>query len=703
MSGVVYLIGSAVRGVIIILAACLVMCASMGAFAQDDASAPLRVLMPKDFEAYLPVTARDALNRLPGLEIVGGDDQRGLGAGGNVLINGERAGGKNNTALDQLQRLPASAIVRVEVYAAGTDAFDAGGSSQVINVVINQKSGAVSGTYGGRMLWRPRLNVFHGDVFGSASWTKGRLTIDLGLESDATTNPSSTLETLTPGNTQQANVERSEDRVFRSRINELTAGLTMKLSPGRVLRVNALGQYTRETINELTSDIRSLGGPLETTDLMFRSTGEVGEITAEYEHAVSDALQLKFTALQSIENYRDSASIALTNILGDGAVTQLGNTSAETESILRSRTVWKIAEKHILTTQLEGAYNSLEAQLFVLSAGVGSPLVDVRTDENLSSTSNVEEYRGDAFVEHQWTLFKKFVLTSRLGAEISNLRVSGDNTANRTLKFPKPQVELAYQISKRHRLEFGVERVIGQLDFFNFAANLSLADDEERGSTGALRPQREWRSDITWEMQLPRSSGRTSVVLFYDVVQDIIEPVPVSTDPLETLDNIGNIGTGTRFGFEAELSVRLGPLGLPDILLEGELSVLQTNVDDPLTGVSRRIRNARPLRYNFNYRHDVTKWKFSYGARINFSGRQRSFEINQLIESRDGPGVSAFISTQAVKGITLTLQGFNLLDREESRSRFLFDPNRLIDPIPLVETRNRQRGRSIFVTLEGVY
>lgn len=685
---------------------CLWACAVLlpaAARAQADASAPLRVLFSQEFEAYLPVTARDALDRLPGLEIVGGGDQRGLGAGGNVLINGERAGGKSNTVLDQLERLPASAIVRVEVYAAGTDAFDAGGSSQVINVIINQKSGSVSGTYGGRVLYRPRLQVFHGDVFATASWSVGAFTIDLGLESDGFTNPSATLETLTPAGATAPDVLRQEDRIFRSRDQNFNLGLAWKMSPGQVLRLNASGQIGEESIAELTTDINSALGPLETTDLRYRGVGESGEFTLEYEQDISPKLQLKLTALQSIDHARDRAEILLADAQGGGGITQLGNVFEQSESIARVRTVWKLAEDHILTGQIEGAYNTLDAQLFFLSAPLDAGIVDVRQPDNISSATTIEEYRGDGFLEHQWTWSKKLVLTTRMGAEISNLQVSGDNNENRTLTFPKPQVELAYQISKRHRLEFGVGRVIGQLDFFDFTADLSLADNEQRGSTGALRPQREWRSNITWEMQLPRSSGRTSLVGFYDVVQDVIEPVPVSSDPFEGLDTIGNIGTGSRLGVEAEFSVRLGAFGLPDILLEGELALTHTRIDDPLTGQGRRIRLEEPVRYNFSYRHDVTKWKFSYGGSLDFGGRERSFEINQLIESRDELSLTAFVATQAIQGLTVRLQGFNLLDRRESRSRFLFNPNRLIDPAPLVETRNRQQGRSIFLTVEGVY
>lgn len=685
------------------------MCAGIAAgapsYAQQDAApaAPLRVFFPKDFEAYAPVTARAALDRLPGLEIVDGGDQRGLGSGGNVLLNGERAGGKSNTALAQLERLPASAVLRIEVYAAGTDAFDAGGSSQVINVIIDQKDGQISGTYGGRLLYRPRSGTFHGDIFSSATWTKGRLTVDLAFERDANKEPSFSPETLTPRAASFADVSRDETRLFKNLQYDFTGGLTWKRAPGDVLRITAVGQFSDESTRENTADFQSRDTALQETDLFFRGEGHEAEVTAEYERRLSDAVQLKFTALQSIDIFKGETSIALDDGAGGGSLFQLANDFDRSESIVRSRAVWQVSPTHILTGQLEGAYNKLDATLFFRDGGLGSLVDDVRVTENLSSLTTVQEYRGDAFVEHQWTLSKKWVLTSRLAGEISNLRVSGDAASNRTLIFPKPQINLAYQISKRHRLELAVERVIGQLDFGDFAANLSLADGEERGSTGQLRPQREWRNGLTWEMQLPRGSGRTSLLVFYDVVQDVIETVPLSSSPLESVDAIGNIGDGTRFGFEAEFSLRLGPLGLPDILLEGEVGVTSSSITDPLSGQKRRLGRARPLRYEFSYRHDITKWKLSYGGNIFFLGRQQSFEINQLIETRDSPGAGIFIESQALKGATLRFRVFSLLDAKLTRRRTLFDPNRLADTNPIVEERNRQRGRGFFLSYEGVF
>lgn len=666
-----------------------------------DQVPPITVLYPADFAVYAPVTARDALDRLPGLEIVDLDGERGLGGGGNVLINGERAGGKSNTVLQQLDRISSASIIRVEVFAAATASFDASGSSQVINVVIDQSDGNISGTYGGNVEFSVREGLVYGDLNASANWTKGALTIDLAFRTDGDKTPVRGNELFGPVGLMP-DIVRGERRLSTRRDYQFTGAVGWKFNPGQVLRVSAQGEFQDEGFFEATSDLFSDAGSI-LEDTLLNSAGESVdvEVTAEYERRIDEDLQLKFTALQSLSNQRDAIDIR--DIASLSAVTLLGNANDARESILRGRAVWQASDKHLLTFQLEGAYNKLDANLFFAESPPGVPFGDIRDPANLSSSTLVQEYRGDAFVEDQWSFADKLVLTTRFAGEISNLQVSGSTDNSRTLIFPKPRVELAYQIRKRHRLEFSVERVIGQLDFFDFAANVSLADADERGSTGELQPQREWRSNATWEMQLPRRSGRTALTLFHAVVQDAIEPVPLTRALDETVDTIGNIGTGQRFGVEAEFSLRLGQWGLPDILLDGGFTVQKTSVEDPITGLNRRLRDERPFVWNVGYRHDISAWKLSYGGELSFRGRSRAFEINQLIDQRNSPSGEAFIESQMIPGMILRLRVLNILNRDQARERTIFSPNRLVDTLPSVEDRSRRIGRYVRFSVEGVF
>ena len=70
------------------------------------------------FDQYNPITASDMLDRIPGVNVFGGNrggGGRGLGTGGNILINGQRIAGKDNSARDQLDRITAAEVERIEI------------------------------------------------------------------------------------------------------------------------------------------------------------------------------------------------------------------------------------------------------------------------------------------------------------------------------------------------------------------------------------------------------------------------------------------------------------------------------------------------------------------------------------------------------------------------------------------------------------
>ena len=93
------------------------------------------------FAQYNPVTANDMLERIPGLNLSnggsGGGGDRGLGTGGNLLINGQRIAGKNNAARDQLGRIPAYEVERIEIIRDTSGELNVRGASEVINIILN--------------------------------------------------------------------------------------------------------------------------------------------------------------------------------------------------------------------------------------------------------------------------------------------------------------------------------------------------------------------------------------------------------------------------------------------------------------------------------------------------------------------------------------------------------------------------------------
>ncbi len=88
------------------------------------------------FRTYNPITAYDMVARVPGFEISDGEQLRGFGAtAGNVLINGERPSSKTLIS-DQLKRVPAEEVARVELISGSASNVDVRGQTQLVNVVL---------------------------------------------------------------------------------------------------------------------------------------------------------------------------------------------------------------------------------------------------------------------------------------------------------------------------------------------------------------------------------------------------------------------------------------------------------------------------------------------------------------------------------------------------------------------------------------
>lgn len=166
-----------------ILAASILLLAPAISFAQDntgDASSPAdvdadsTVVYPASyFDQYNPVTANDMLERIPGLSIgrggPGGRNNRGLGTGGNLLINGQRIAGKDNSAQDQLDRITASEVESIEIIRDTSAALNVRGSSEVVNIILVAAESRSSTT----VELVNRLN--HDDTFetgGSVAWSQ---------------------------------------------------------------------------------------------------------------------------------------------------------------------------------------------------------------------------------------------------------------------------------------------------------------------------------------------------------------------------------------------------------------------------------------------------------------------------------------------------------------------------------------------------
>src|SRR4029079_13300561 len=106
-----------------------------------------RIYTAADFTRFAPKTGYDMLAQVPSFTIRTADtSERGLGqASENVLINGERIANKSGGAVDQLRKVPAANVERIEIVDAASLGI-AGLAGQVANVILRKaaKSSAQS-------------------------------------------------------------------------------------------------------------------------------------------------------------------------------------------------------------------------------------------------------------------------------------------------------------------------------------------------------------------------------------------------------------------------------------------------------------------------------------------------------------------------------------------------------------------------------
>ena len=120
------------------------LCVLLGMFASALAQQTNTVSYPAEYFAqWNPVTVADMIDRIPGISVALDSNtsnrfqnDRGLGSGESILINGQRLSGKDNEARDQLNRISFEQVERIEIIRGNSsDLVGVRNAGHIINVV----------------------------------------------------------------------------------------------------------------------------------------------------------------------------------------------------------------------------------------------------------------------------------------------------------------------------------------------------------------------------------------------------------------------------------------------------------------------------------------------------------------------------------------------------------------------------------------
>ncbi|ALO45549.1 TonB-dependent receptor plug domain-containing protein [Pseudohongiella spirulinae] len=661
------------------------------------------VIYPAAFFApYSPVSVTDMLDRIPGVSVGGGGGGRGLGTGGDLLINGQRIAGKDNSPREQLDRIAAREVERIEIIRGTSAELDVRGSGQVVNVVLTE-SDSRSST---QIELVGRLN--HDDTAeagASLSHSRqiGGLQALFNLESRPNYENRQYNETQYDALRNQIGT-LSETNIRDQDIYEFSGNMSYRIGE-QSMQFNVLfsdfshPRYISRQFDDRLED--------EDTDYDFENWEVGGDYGIAFENG--HRAQLLFVATDQSRDYiRERFDVDAADNRNKSLYTESNQRTRE--RIVQGNYNMPLTDAQDIRLGLERAVTRLDSSLFIGSRSTDEPVSDryggLSPRPLLSNPgTTVEETRYEAFVFHNWTLNDRMTLESSLLYENSEIAQSGNVTNSRRFDFLRPSLDYRFNFTDSMQLRATVSKGVSQLSFSAFAATANNNDREQNANAGnpELEPQEETRFEVGLEYRLPADSGVVNSRIFFRDIKNYIGKINATTNPAQPLSAEGNVGPATRWGIFNDASLRLGFVGLPDAIVSAELNIFDSEITNPFLGSKERINRRGEAELGF--RHDVTALRLSYGFdyRYPFHGGEYDIDIRTITRNDRQPSLNLFVSKVFFDDLTVRLESDNTLDDYECRQRQRFEPTTVNGFLDRIEESCSSRFRRLTLRVQSTF
>jgi hypothetical protein len=660
------------------------------------------------FQRYQPNTALDMVNVLPGFQLDEGEDKRGFGeAAGNVLINDRRPSAKQDLISTILRRIPASNVEYVEVIRGQVRNIDLGGYSIVANVkLLEGAESSVRWEVYSEKNMEPKPYGPGGSISLSSRWDE--IDYNVGFET----------RRIIFGDVGMDEVLGSDLSLTELREDDLLAkGWEFYLNFNGSTKINDTLLQTNikvgdiSTNNDLVSNRTPQLDPSALRNELFLDEDDTRqlEVGVDAERYISNDLNGKAILLFTREKIKGNS----TQTTLDATDTQTAFRSAVSakvskELIGRLEFDWSGITNHTLQVNLEGAFNSLDGTL-EQTEDLGTGLLNVDVP---GGNTRVEELRGDFQVKDSWN-FNYIELSYGIGAEISTITQTGDAELERTFKFIKPELLLTYSTESGQQTRLLFAREVSQLNFDDFVSATVFEDDDLALGNPDLRPEATWVAELSHE----RRFGEFTVLTlraFHNWITDVEDLLPLS----DTFEAPGNIGSGRRWGLEAEVTLPLDWLRLAGARLDIKARWQDSSVTDPVTGevrvLSSKLEFAPPSDFSYlrnenkfavalDFRQDFEASRVSWGWSFKTRTERPFYRVNEFEALDEGIEVNTFIETTRWMGIKFRFEVNRAFRLIETRDRTLYEGRRELSAIDSFIERDRNPGRELVLRISGTF
>ncbi len=696
---------------------------STSSSAQDASGSDTTIRYPASyFQEWIPSTAKDMLDRIPGMSSGGnfgpgpgsggGGGGRGLGGGSGeqILIDGKRMAGKDNDASSTLSRISASQVDYIEIIRGTSGALDVRGSSQVINVVLLEALDTNSIAY---QVNADRYLDHHVQPGGSIAYSgqSGAFNYLFSAQAEPRYDHYVSKENSRLGDYSLNDTVR-EERIRDQVSYSYSTNLGYDISENSSVRVNGLyGQNDSPTdVMRWTTDLRVNPPALTMEREDIPGEQDQWEIGGDYEYNFDNGHRFKILGIANQEDRSSVRERFLVNGSTEDKNLYLFTAAVTEERIVRTSYTMGLVEGQDLEFGVERAKTTLDSALRLgvkSSTGVPSAEYGGLVPQKVSNAnSTVEEIRYEPFVVHNWQISPRMSLESSLVYEISEITQSGDVSNKRDFSFLKPKLDWRFDVTPTFQINWNAEKSVRQLSFSDFVAASDNQDNDETTQAGNanLRQEQVLKTQLGFEYRLPENVGVLEGDVFWMKHLDVIERIDVST-PTTLLSANGNIGDGIMYGLNLKASVRMNIINMPNLLLTSAFNVQDSKIEDPFLGIDRRFMYYNRGRMQLGFRHDIPSLRMNYGMTWNnrFDGNMKRYDIDDIELQAGDPNLSAFVEFSAFNGITFRFDARNANNNMQCRERQRFAGPITSGIIEEIEDQCATSGRVVSLKINGTF
>ena len=423
------------------------------------------------FAQYAPRTALDIAQHVPGFTLDLGNSQSGngndvrgfAGTAGNVVFNGARPSTKAETLDVTLSRIPAQRVVRVEVSPGDLYGSDYAGKSQVLNVVMSDQGGFDANVTAAAKRWS--TGYVNTDIQGSALIRRGPSTFNFSAGTGRNRQLEEGTDDLTDLGTGQLVEHRRKHNSYFNKDPFIAGSWALERGADKAIRLNARWQPSSFDLFQ-RNRVTPTGAPIHDDNLIQTYRDPVIELGGDVTRPLAGGA-IKFVALATRRKRHDvDQYIQRAGLLEDNAPVNGG--FDQSVRAQRNETIGRVSwtRSNVLgfsfETGAEAAYNTLDDQVDLFA--IDSSGQRVRIDLPIANAT-VKEKRGEVYLNVGRNLSPALRIDGGVNYEFSNLKVTGDAQAQRTLKFLKPNLTLDWKIGGGWHSQFSIRRTVAQLNF----------------------------------------------------------------------------------------------------------------------------------------------------------------------------------------------------------------------------------------------